>query len=687
MEERNDVARREAAFPNSSLARLTLSQHVSIILAAMEPLLSVLRINDTIVYSVYGQVFFCLGLVVAFSSRRHSQLDLARQIVWLAAFGLSHGMYEWAYVFIPIQATYLPKEAVDLLSAARAVLLPLSFFFLGQFGCLVALPDGRPRQAARAAFAALLAFWFAWALLGADILDAHAFPGSAWARRLIGLPASAIAAVGMFRQARIVSSSGLRSIARDFRIAGTSFAAYAFLAGFVVGPVPDPQGAQWPAYSLALQLFGLPAPVLRSLAGLGMAFGIVRGLRIFDVEMDRLLEAVERERLKAAERARSAMESMAATISSHGDLHRLLPAALEQAIHLAGARAGWLTLAGSPLGSFEIMASTGFKPLTRASEACLALECCPCRAAALLHGAATFPPDTRCAVWLPNGAESTWAAIPLSAHGRVVGVTHLLGDPFTPELLDLLTSIGRQLGLAVENAELAREVERKEAARAQLLRKAITAQEEERRRVARELHDQTGQSLAVVIMTLGAAGERLEHGPKKVSTMVENARQIAVQALESTREMIVGLRPAALDDLGLLPALRRFTEDLERNSHISMSIHANDLTQRLPPDVEVVMFRILQESLHNVVRHAGARRALVRLACSAGVVEAEVSDDGSGFDLAEATAHPETGRGLGLLGMTERAGLLGGRVSVETAPGQGTRVLVNIPLAAPVGGP
>lgn len=640
---------------------------------------SILQMNDAIIYLAYGQVFFSLGLVAALYSRRHSQLDLARQLVWLAAFGISHGFHEWACIFIPIQATYLVPEAVTVLLVGRAVVLTLSFLFLAQFGALLVFPEGRYRSVARAGSLALLAAWvgaLAYLFANGELTFVMA---ESVARRLLGLPGASLAALGMLLEARRVAETGLRSIARDFRIAAVSFGAYAFLAGLVGPTMPMPPDA-FPAYHLTPEFLGLPAPILRSIAGLGMVFGIVRGLRIFELEAAQLLDEAERARLRAAERARTAMEAVAATVSEHRDPDTLLDAALKQVAGVASARRGWLGLVTGPGDRVEIRARYGFGPEAAESIDCVPREDCPCCCSTPATRARIIEAGTECARWSGESCRSQWASVPLAAQGRCLGAINLVATEFTPETLGLLTSTGRQVGLAIQNTQLAHEVVRKEEARAQLLRKVITAEEEERKRVSRDIHDQTGQSLTAVIMALGAIEERVKEGPPGVDAMVSEARDIAVRALGATRELILGLRPAALDDLGLVPALRRLAEEAARRETLEITIEASSLNGRLPSDVEVVMFRVVQEGLNNVVRHSKATRATVRLSRSGSEVRGDVEDNGRGFDLDEATAQPATGRGLGLLGMSERAGLLGGCVTVDTAPGHGTRLLVRIPL-------
>ncbi|MBI2861642.1 MAG: sensor histidine kinase [Chloroflexi bacterium] len=224
------------------------------------------------------------------------------------------------------------------------------------------------------------------------------------------------------------------------------------------------------------------------------------------------------------------------------------------------------------------------------------------------------------------------------------------------------------------------ELERKDRMHSQLFSRVIAAQEEERKRVARGLHDETGQSLSAVIMGLGAAAEILPRDTVKAGKILEDVREAAVQTLEGVRRIILGLRPALLDDLGLAPALRRVAGDLTERSSVRIDVFANGVVERLPPEVETVLFRILQEGMNNVARHSMARRAVLRIQRGESEVVAVLEDDGIGFDPAKATAHLESGCGLGLVGMRERALLLGGAVIIDSSPGNGTRLTVRLPL-------
>ncbi len=266
----------------------------------------------------------------------------------------------------------------------------------------------------------------------------------------------------------------------------------------------------------------------------------------------------------------------------------------------------------------------------------------------------------------------------------------------TIQLLDILVLMLRSLagmGMALgigwgvklfdaETNQLLQEAEQnqlQEEVRSQLFHRAIAAQEDERRRIARELHDETGQHLTAVIMGLGAAREVLDRDPARAGAILDDTRELAVGALQCVREMILGLRPASLDDLGLLPALRRLGEDLGRRAGFEVEIDGSRLTKRLPAEVETVLFRIVQEGLNNVSRHAGARRVGLQLSLGDDGVYVLLEDDGVGFDPTRVEP-PGDGRRLGLLGMQERASLAGGEVVVESAIGAGTRLHVRLPI-------
>jgi PAS domain S-box-containing protein len=221
-----------------------------------------------------------------------------------------------------------------------------------------------------------------------------------------------------------------------------------------------------------------------------------------------------------------------------------------------------------------------------------------------------------------------------------------------------------------------------EEIRALLLNQVITVQEEERRRIARELHDETAQSLASLLLGLGALQE--VRTTRAARAQARELHQIATAALAEVRRLAWGLRPSVLDDLGLVTALERYTEDFARTRGIAVALHTTGLEQhRMPVAVETALYRIMQEALSNVARHAGAHHVRVTMARQDGTVTLVIEDDGQGFDPARPAARPTAARGLGIHTMRERAAVHKGTLTIDAAPGRGTRVAVEIPLAAP----
>jgi signal transduction histidine kinase len=207
-----------------------------------------------------------------------------------------------------------------------------------------------------------------------------------------------------------------------------------------------------------------------------------------------------------------------------------------------------------------------------------------------------------------------------------------------------------------------------------VLERVLSAQEDERRRLARELHDETGQALTSILLGLRGLEEAKE--PEALRAAVGEVRDLVRSTLQDVRRLAVELRPKALDDFGLVAAVERLTESFAEQTGIDVEFVPNVREGRLAPEVETALYRIVQESLTNVVKHARARRVSIVLTQKDGSVSVVVEDDGVGFEPARAR-----GGGLGLVGMRERVGLLGGRVAVESRPGAGTTFVAEVPLA------
>lgn len=282
----------------------------------VEALRAFFETNRIIVYSVYGQVFFTMGILLAFQSLRHSRLQLARALPWLALFGISHGLHEWGDVFIPIQATYLPSTLVDLLHIAQVFLLAFSFLCLFQFGVATLSPLPPRWRWVYWAPGAIFVLWVLGPFYGGltqipgvlpDIAAWHRV-AAALAHYSLGLPGGLMAAYGLRVHAhRHIAPLELPQIIRTLRIAGLAMAGYG-IAGGLIGPaVPFFPGDRLNETAL-FQALGIPMPVWRSVLGLILLAALAQALEVFQVEMDRRIEEMERMNIMAMERERIARD-------------------------------------------------------------------------------------------------------------------------------------------------------------------------------------------------------------------------------------------------------------------------------------------------------------------------------------------------------------------------------------------
>lgn len=237
----------------------------------------------------------------------------------------------------------------------------------------------------------------------------------------------------------------------------------------------------------------------------------------------------------------------------------------------------------------------------------------------------------------------------------------------------------RQLAAAQREAQEA--VARRDALRGELLRRSVTAQEEERSRIARELHDEIGQMLTGLATGLRGVQQSLADDPDRARLQLRQLEGMTVKAIGELSRMVADLRPSLLDDMGLHAALSWYTDEINRRGPTQVELAIEGPPSRLSPEIEITLFRITQESLNNVVRHAHASRARVELAYDNGLARLQVSDDGIGFD-ADTVLEGELESGWGLAGIQERVQLVGGQCRIRSAPGKGTTVMVEVPLVA-----
>ncbi len=265
-------------------------------------------------------------------------------------------------------------------------------------------------------------------------------------------------------------------------------------------------------------------------------------------------------------------------------------------------------------------------------------------------------------------AARTGLFVPLVARGEAIGVIAVhdkLGADarFSDEDLRLAEIFAARAAVAVSLSErVAKDT----------LRRVVEAQELERRRLARELHDETGQALTSIL--LGVKAIRASSTTADAERAESDVRALIVQALQDVRALAVELRPTALDDFGLVAALERLAETFQARSGLETLVQAN-IDGRLPPEIETVLYRVVQEALTNVIKHAGAEHVSIVLRSRDGSVAVTIDDDGRGF--VQTDVRDEA---LGLLGMRERLALVGGMLEVESSPDSGTTIAAQVPV-------
>jgi signal transduction histidine kinase len=231
-----------------------------------------------------------------------------------------------------------------------------------------------------------------------------------------------------------------------------------------------------------------------------------------------------------------------------------------------------------------------------------------------------------------------------------------------------------------ENQLLSENLQRQSTQRGDLLKRLITAQEDERKRVARELHDDLGQALGGLAFKTGAVSGLVETDINRAHEELNHIRDLIQETTDHMYDMILALRPSVLDDLGLAPALRAHASRLLEGTGTSFSLQTHGTPTRLSSEVETALYRTFQEALNNIVRHSSADRVEVNLFYKEGSFEGEIADNGHGFDLESVKKNGCEPRGLGLLGMQERISLIGGRLEILSVPEEGTWIMISIPF-------
>ncbi|OGO42771.1 MAG: hypothetical protein A2Z05_07640 [Chloroflexi bacterium RBG_16_60_22] len=294
--------------------------------------------------------------------------------------------------------------------------------------------------------------------------------------------------------------------------------------------------------------------------------------------------------------------------------------------------------------------------------------------------------DSRFSSSTPKMTEGLQAfiSVPLRSKEKILGVLNIASHDrrqFSPEDVKLLEGIARQITAATENARLHREVQQKEEIRGELLEDMFSIQEEERKRIARELHDETSQVIASLTASLEAATAMLPGDAEKPRAMLKKAQGLSINILDDVHKLIYDLRPSLLDDLGLEAAARWLTEVNLEAAGINVTFKTTGRQRRLAPGIEVTLFRVIQEAVNNIARHSRARNTSLSLQYRRNAIRVQVKDDGQGFDVEEAISSRERPRGLGLVGMKERVAIAGGTLDIRSDPVKGgTEIIIEIPL-------
>jgi signal transduction histidine kinase len=682
----------------------------------MELVQQFFRDNLVYVYFFYGLAFFALGLVVLLESGRYTEFRFARGLVPLAFFGLIHGAHEWFEMFQIFASTRGLAATNAAVETLRLGTLVASFLLLLNFG-LRLLPgaENRPRTS----------FWLTLTLGGLWLLGVLFIvwlyrpdtmqlfvAADVLARYALAIPGALLAAWALLRERRDFHARGMSQYGGSLLWAGLAFIVY----GAVGQAFPQPSivfPSQYINSVLFIETFGFPIQLVRALAAAGIAFHLGKALRAFEAESRIRLARANKARIEAQAAALDAQQrradevetlntelrAIAGELASLVDMSRILSSTFDLK-HMAGEALRHMVRSfpraccavvflRRPDGGYELLRAY------RRPEAPMPVVPPPVTELCVRAGEVGGPVGARLdGLVILLGPESFNEArgfrsfgAPLKTKDRTFGSLALSSvedeEPLGPDDLRMLTAFAQQFATAIDNIRLYEIVQERETQLEDLVAKLVHAQEDERKRIARELHDDTGQKLTAMGMGLAALVAALASGDENRGTSVlRNLREMNDQAISELRNIMADLRPAQLDDLGLVPALKWYISQYQaRNPLPRVRLTVERTPGRLPPEHETVLFRVAQEALTNARRYAEAREVTVRLAQTDRQVELEVQDDGVGFDPKQPPRH-EPGSGLGLPGMRERVSLVNGILLIESAPGQGACVRVTLPLAA-----
>lgn len=384
------------------------------------------------------------------------------------------------------------------------------------------------------------------------------------------------------------------------------------------------------------------------------------------------------------------LNRVSSTVNALQDLDAILSIALDSALEIVKGTSGGILLMDKESGMLGFRAHRGLAaqhvdeirvPLGEGISGRVARSGKPVVTNDVTRDARVFKPEL-------GGVESirAFVSVPLKRRDELVGAltvgSHETGR-FTDDDVSILSAIGEYLAIAVVRSTVDRKITKGMERYQALLRYALKAQEDERKRLARELHDETSQTLTSLTFRLQAAIQMADikgFGDSRFKEGLRKAHDSAVQAGNEILKLMMDLRPTLLDDLGMPAAIHRYAKDTLETKGINVGMECIGQEYRLPAEVEVAFFRVAQGLISNILKHSEAKNVSIRVECDPAKAVLCIEDDGSGFDVNKITEIEPSGRGAGLFTMRERLRVVGGTDHVESRLGQGTRITVTVPI-------
>jgi signal transduction histidine kinase len=385
-----------------------------------------------------------------------------------------------------------------------------------------------------------------------------------------------------------------------------------------------------------------------------------------------------------------AMSRVSAALSGLHDLDAILRIGLDNVLNIMSGTVGGIMLRDEPSQTLSYRVYHGL-PAKYAEEMRLKLgegiagKIAQSGRAVLLEDISSEPDAARIDLIGLEGLKA-FISVPLRAKDNVLGVMNVASrvpHHFTKEDVHILHSIGDQLGTAIEQAILQERLRKARERLRKLARQNLVAEEEERRRIARELHDETSQSLSGIALQLAALVEMAAKSGNQDAQFIAGLKKVqslTVQVHKEVSRLISNLHPTVLDTLGLVAAVRQHAKNTLQPLNINITVEVKGTERRFSPDVETALFRVVQGGIGNIVEHSQAKNASIVLVYQPDEFSVSISDDGQGFDVARLTDVEASGRGRGLFTIRERIGSLGGTSGVESKIGAGTTVWAKIPI-------